>query len=332
MAPKYNTIDVHTHWIPPQWIELIEKEGAANGVRVGRNERNQVTVEIPGWSYAFPKEYTNFDIRLKAMSAARVGMHALSLAYPTVLLLSVPPALAHQLCQVYNDALSAAHLSHPEHFLGLASLPMQAPELALQELERAARLPGIRGVYIATNINGKNLDEQCYWPIYAKCEELELPVFLHPFNNLGAERLSKYYLMNFLGNGFDTAVAAACLMFGGVLDAFPKLDFVLAHAGGAFPTFIGRMDHGATVRREAKLPRPPSTYLRRFHFDTVTHSDEILMNLIRQMGADRIVLGSDHPADMSYTRPVDVVDRLTELSASDRELILHGNAARLLKL
>ena len=92
------------------------------------------------------------------------------------------------------------------------------------------------------------------------------------------------------------------------------------------------MDHGATVRREAKLPRPPSTYLRRFHFDTVTHSDEILMNLIRQMGADRIVLGSDHPADMSHTRPVDVVDRLTELSASDRELILQGNAARLLKL
>ena len=332
MAAKPTAIDVHNHWIPPEWIELLVEEGPAYGAKVGKNERGQVTVEVPEWSYAFPKEYTNLEIRLKAMAAARVDMHALSLAYPTILMLWAPPAFGLRLCQVYNDALSAVHLKYPERFLGLAALPMQAPELAVQEVERASRLPGIRGVYIATNVNGKNIDEQSFWPVYAKCEALDLPVYLHPFKNLGAERLSKYYLINSLGNGFDTAVAAASLMFSGALDAFPKLEVVLAHAGGAFPQAIGRMDHTAAVRRESKLPNPPSSYLRRFYYDTVTHSDEILMNLIRQMGADRIVLGSDHPADMSYTRPVDVVERLTALTAEERALILGGNAARLLRL
>ena len=108
---------------------------------------------------------------------------------------------------------------------------------------------------------------------------------------------------------------------------------MLPHAGGIFPSLIGRMDHGTTVRKECKhMTKPPSTYLRRFHYDTITHSDPILMNLIRQVGADRVVMGSDCPADMSYTRPVDVVERLDGLSASDRDGILGGNAARLLKI
>jgi aminocarboxymuconate-semialdehyde decarboxylase len=117
------------------------------------------------------------------------------------------------------------------------------------------------------------------------------------------------------------------------MDAFPKLDVVLPHAGGTFPWLIGRMDHGSAVRPETKhMTNPPSSYLRRFHYDTITHSTSILMELIRMVGADRVVMGSDHPADMSYERPVDVVERLTPLSGSDRNLILGGNAMRLLKI
>ena len=122
-------------------------------------------------------------------------------------------------------------------------------------------------------------------------------------------------------------------MFGGALDAFPLLDVVLPHAGGVVPILIGRWDHGATVRAEVKdLKHPPSHYLRRFHYDTVAHSAPILMNLVRQVGADRRVAGTDFPADMSDVDPVRTVESLTELSAADRELILRGNAARLLKL
>ncbi len=108
---------------------------------------------------------------------------------------------------------------------------------------------------------------------------------------------------------------------------------MLPHAGGTFPALIGRMDHGTTVRAECKhMPQAPSRYLRRFHYDTIAHSDAILLNLIRQVGADRVVMGSDCPADMGYTRPVDVVERLGDLSAAERDAIVGGNAARLLGL
>jgi len=160
-----------------------------------------------------------------------------------------------------------------------------------------------------------------------------MPIFLHPVAPVGRERTRKYHLGNFIGNPVETGIAAASLVFGGVMDAFPKLDVMLPHAGGIFPALIGRMDHGATVRPECKhMTRPPSSYLRRFHYDTITHGDAILMNLIRQVGADRVVMGSDCPADMSYTRPVDVVERLGELSGNERDAIVGGNAARLLKL
>jgi aminocarboxymuconate-semialdehyde decarboxylase len=210
---------------------------------------------------------------------------------------------------------------------------MQDPSLAVEEVERASKLPGIRGVYMATHVKGKNLDDKSFWPVYERCEGLGLPVFLHPVDPVGAERMHSYYLRNFLGNPYDTGIAAASLMFGGVMDAFPKLDVMLPHAGGTFPVLIGRMTHGTTVRPEVKhMTKAPSTYLRRFYYDTIAHDPQILLNLVRQVGVDRVVTGSDCPADMGYTRPVEVVERLADLPIADREMILGGNPARLLKV
>jgi aminocarboxymuconate-semialdehyde decarboxylase len=324
-------IDLHAHWHAPDFVALIEKEGGKNGGTVSRNARGQVVLSVPGLGTVFQEQYMSLEMRLKAMDAAGVDVHALSETSPMVYWAS--PAFGLRLSQVYNDSLAAAHLKYPDRFLGLMTLPMQDPNLALQELDRAANLPGIRGVYLATHINNKNLDDKSFWPIYARCETLELPILLHPINPVGAERMRSYYLRNFIGNPVDTGIAAASLIFGGVMDAFPKLDVVLPHAGGIMPSLIGRWDHGSSVRPETKhMTQPPSSYLRRFHYDTITHSVPILLNLVRQVGADRVVLGSDHPADMSYERPVDVVERLTELSRSERELIMGGNAARLMKI
>jgi aminocarboxymuconate-semialdehyde decarboxylase len=326
-------IDTHAHWYPPEWVELVANEGAANGAEVGRNDQGRVIMRAPGIRLrpTFSAPYVDIGTRLKLMDEARVDIHALSLTSPMVYW--APPEFGLRLSQVFNDACAAAHLKYPNRFVGLAMVPMQAPALAIQELERVATLPGMRGVYMATHVNGRNLDEPEFFPVYAKCEALDLPIFLHPVAPAAGERMSKYHLGNFLGNPYETGIAAASLMFGGVMDAYPKLDVMLPHAGGTFPNLIGRMDHGATVRAECKhMTRPPSTYLRRFHYDTIAHSDRILMNLIRQVGVDRVVMGSDCPADMSYTRPVDVIERLQELSGGERDSILGGNAARLLKL
>lgn len=322
-------IDIHAHWHAPEFVALLEKEGAQNGAEIGRNDRGFVTLRVPGIRSVFQPQYMDLGTRLERMDEAGVDIHALSLTSPMVYW--APPEFGLKLSRVYNDSLVAAHQQHPDRFLGLAMLPLQAPALAVQEAERAAMLPGIRGVYMATHVNGMNLDEASLFPVYAKCEALELPIFLHPVNPVGAERMRRFHLRNFLGNPYDTGIAAASLVFGGVLDAFPRLEVVLPHAGGTFPALIGRMDHGTTVRAETRhMKQPPSAYLRRFHYDTISHHHPMIRYLIGLVGADRVTLGSDHPADMCYVQPVDFIDRLDELPARERDLMLGGNAARLL--
>ena len=324
-------IDIHAHWFPPEWVQLLEKEGPANGMTIGQNERGQMTFAVPGMTRIFLPTYVDLGIRLKAMDQTGVDVHALSMTNPMVYW--APPAFGLKLSQVYNDALVKAYQQYPRRFVGLAMLPMQASDLAVKELDRLAKLPGIHGVYMATHINGTNLDEQRFFPVYAKCEELEWPVFLHPINPVGVERMRRYYLRNFLGNPYDTGIAAASLIFGGVMDIFPRLDVVLPHAGGTLPALIGRMDHGMTVRPEVKhMKRPGTAYLRRFHYDTVGHSSQFMKYLLGLVGADRLVLGSDHPTDMGYVQPVDWLDKFVELPERERNLILGGNAARLLRL
>jgi aminocarboxymuconate-semialdehyde decarboxylase len=331
IVPRVRVIDVHAHWYPPEWIALMEREGEANGAKIGRDARGYVTAAPRGLRVIFQPQYTDIESRLKSMDKAGVAMHAVSLTQPMVFW--APSAFGAKLCQTFNDACVALNQKHPDRFVGLAMLPMQDQGLALAEFDRVAKLRGIRGIYMATHINGRNLDDKEFWPVYARCEERGLPILLHPVNPVGAERMRGYHLRNFIGNPTETAIAAGSLIFGGALDAFPRLDVVLPHSGGVFPNLIGRWDHGATVRAEVKdLKSPPSHYLRRFHYDTVAHSPAILMNLVRQVGADRVVCGTDFPADMSDVDPVRSVESLVELSTAERDLILRGNAARLLRL
>jgi aminocarboxymuconate-semialdehyde decarboxylase len=230
--------------------------------------------------------------------------------------------------------MSEAHRAFPDRFVGAATLPMQDPKRAVAELERAAALPGIKAVYLGTNVNARELSEGAFAPIFAACEARRLPVLLHPLNVIGAARLGAFYLNNLLGNPFDTAVAAAHLVFGGVLDRHPKLEVCLPHAGGALPYLVGRLQHGQRVRPEnQRVARKPfAAYLRRFTYDTISHAPESMRYLINLVGADRVMLGSDYCFDMGPARPREIVDKQLRLGAGDRARILSGNARRLLGL
>ena len=324
------TIDIHAHWYPEEWLRLFEKDGPKEGARLERGAKGY-TIRTERITNAFDDEFVSLDLRLQGMRRQGVDLQAMSLTAPMVYWAS--PGLGLALSQAYNDAASAAHLRHPESLVGLAMLPMQAPELALKELERCARLPGMRGLYVATNINGADLDEKRFWDIYARTEELGWTLYLHPVDTIGRERTTRYYLKNLLGNPYDTGVAAASLIFGGVMDAFPKLEVNLPHAGGTFPWLIGRLDHGTKVRAELKhMKRMPSEYLRRFTYDTIGHDDRINTALVKLVGADRVLLGTDYCFDMGLTDPVATIARIDGLSESDRALIKGGTAARLLRL
>jgi aminocarboxymuconate-semialdehyde decarboxylase len=274
--------------------------------------------------------YHDLGMRLREMDAQRVAVHALSLMPPMVYW--ADGALGHRLARLVNDAMAGASRAYPERFVFLATLPMQDPEGAVAEVNRAVTQLGARGIYLGTNVRGKELSDPSFLPVFERIDALRVPIFLHPLNVIGAQRLTSYYLHNLLGNPFDTAVAAANIIFSGLLDRFPKLEICLPHAGGALPYLFGRLNHGWKVRAECKaLKRPPSSYLRRFTYDTISHAPESLKYLIDLVGADRVMMGSDYCFDMGYERPVKAVTAL-KLSRSDQEKILSGNAARMLRL
>lgn len=328
------TTDVHAHWFAPEWVGLLEREAAANGAKMGRNAKGHSTIAIPGVALvsSFPPDMVDVPTMIANMDSAGIDIRVFSLTNPMINW--APPEFGLKLARAFNDACAAAHLAHPQRFFGAMTLPMQAPELAVQELERAAKLPGIRGVYMAMHINGNNLDNKAYWPVYEKIEALGLPLCLHPVNPCCIERLKNYHMRNLVGNPHESAIAAGDLIFGGVLDAFPKLEVVLPHAGGSFPWLIGRFDNGVATRKHelGHMTQPASRYLRRFYYDTISHNPQIMRFLIEMVGVDRIMVGSDYNMDAGYSRPVEFVDTIPGLTANERELILSGNAARLLGL
>ncbi|MSQ51886.1 MAG: amidohydrolase [Betaproteobacteria bacterium] len=327
---RVRTIDIHAHWYPVEWLKLFERDAPKEGGKLER-DASQFMIRTARVTNAFDESFVDIESRLAVMDRIGVDVHALSLTTPMVYWAS--PGLGLALSQSYNDAASAVHAKYPERFVGLAMLPMQSPDLALKELERSSKLPGMRGLYLATHVNGVELDDKAFWDVYARAEEIGWPVFLHPMDTMGGDRTGHYYLRNLLGNPYDTGVAAASLIFGGVLDAFPRLEVNLPHAGGAFPGLIGRLDHGAKVRAELKhMKRLPSEYLQRFTYDTIGHDDRINMNLVRLVGADRVLLGSDYCFDMGLDDPVASLARLKELSAEEHDAILGNTAAKLLKL
>jgi aminocarboxymuconate-semialdehyde decarboxylase len=325
-------IDIHAHWYPKRFLDLLAREGPAHGLewREVAGEGPQFRVGHLVTGPAGPR-YIDLDARLEAMDAQGVAAHALSLSQPMVHWAG--RGLGERLAAVYNEELARAHETHPERFVGLAALPMHEPDLALRELERAATLPGVRGVYMATQIQERELSDPAFLPVFERIEALALPVFLHPVMVIGAERLREFYLTNLLGNPFESAIAAAHLIFGGVLDRFPRLEVVLPHAGGAFPWLAGRLNRGWEKRAELRnIRQAPVEYLRRFHYDTIGYSDSVLEYLVRTIGAERVLMGSDYCFPIAYEQPVRIVTANQALSAEEKQMIVETNARRLLRL
>jgi aminocarboxymuconate-semialdehyde decarboxylase len=326
------SIDIHAHFYPEAYLRLLEKHGAEHSAGCDMSNPEGVVIKAgPQLIPPLERRFVDLDLRIEEMNEIGVGVHALSLTIPMVGFAGGQFAL--QLSEAYNDACVEAHQKYPDRLVGFATLPWHAPDLACQELDRIAGFPGIRGVYSATRVGDKDLSDESFFPIYERLEDRGLPLFLHPVQVVDPERLESHYLKNLLGNPFESAIAASYLIFGGVLDRFKNLNICLPHAGGAFPYLVGRLDHGSRVRPElAHRDQHPFEYLRRFHYDTITHSKEALEYLIGIAGSDRIMMGSDYCFDMGYEHPVEIVTGQTALKDSEKTNILGGNARKLLGL
>jgi len=183
-------------------------------------------------------------------------------------------------------------------------------------------------------VGKRELGDEVFWPIYKVLEDLDVPVFIHPHHVAGLDRLQDFYLSNLIGNPLDTTIAAAQLIFSGVLEKYPGLKIILAHGGGQFPFIMGRLEHGYQVRPECeeKVHQPPRLFLKNFYFDTITHNSDALRYLIAFAGIDHVLLGSDYPYDMGNHQPVETVSRVADLTEEDRRKIMRDNAVALFKL
>jgi len=323
------TIDIHTHILTQETAALLSQAGAK--VTITPDDAESAALDVGGVVYR-PFPTGGFDIarRLQDMDATGVDVHVLS-ATPQTYLYKQEAALGATTSAIQNDQIAKHIAAHPTRFMGIATLPMQDPKLAADELTRAMTKLGLRGAMFASNILGKNLDDPSFEPLWAAAEELGAFMFIHPNNVAGAERLKSYYLVNLIGNPLDTTIAAACLVFGGVMDRHPRLKVCLAHAGGFMPYQAGRWIHGWRVRAEPKknIPQEPATIVGRFLYDTIAHSDESLAFLIERAGAARVMLGSDYPYDMAMMDCVAHVRGL-KISDADKAAILGTRAEALL--
>jgi aminocarboxymuconate-semialdehyde decarboxylase len=328
---EFRTVDIHTHVLTEETMELIRKAAPKVAPRLTPIDSDSAVLEVVGTPYRpFPRGGWDIERRLRDMDAAEVDVQVLS-ATPQTYLYGQDASLAAACAAIQNDQIAKLVAAQPDRFLGIATLPMQAPERAADELRRAVRTLGLRGAMIGSNVQGNNLDDPALEPIWAAAAALDALLLIHPVTVAGADRLRSYYLANLIGNPLDTTIAAACLVFGGVLDRHPDLKVLLVHGGGFVPYQAGRWVHGWHVRPEPKinLKQSPEPWIERFYYDTILHSVERLEFLVRSAGAARVLLGSDYPYDMGTSECVRQV-RALSIPAADKAIMLGTQAWSLL--
>ena len=332
-------IDIHAHHLPASCIDLarVDTERQAYGVRIAAPDSGAILYTADDVAQGYEAEQLfSIERRLRDMQRQGVDMQVLSVPPPFGFYYQQDPATSLAICRVVNDALAQVVTEHPTHFIALATVQLQAPEAAAQELERAVRERDLRGVEIGTNVAGVDLDQPGLRPFWARAQSLDVPIFIHSTNSraLGRERFAGYHLGNLVANPTEDALAAARLIFGGVLAEFPDLKVYIAHGGGSCPFLRGRWEHGWKVRPEARLhiQRPPSEYFSKLRFDSLTHSGPALNFLVESVGVERVMLGTDYPYDMADADPVRSVAALPHLSDSQRAMIYGGNAVALFGL
>ena len=324
-------VDLHNHAVTEDVVAFLASEGEHLATRIVDGPGGRVA--RIGESSVRPLHARMCDpaARLADMDRLGIATQAVSCT-PFLMYPGADPELGLAVAQVSNDSLAAIARRHPDRFAPLASVPLQDPPRAADELQRAVGL-GLRGVEIPPSTPELALDDPRLEPFWSAAEALRVPVCIHPFDAAPNGPLARYLLSPLVGNLLDTGLAAALLVMGGVLERHPALRIVLYHGGGAFPALLARLDKGHELFEACRerAPRRPSTYAEQFSFDTVTFDAPWLRYLIERFGADHLVLGSDYPLPLGPEDPVAEV-RALGLDPDAERLILGDNACRLLGL
>ena len=326
-------VDIHCHYANP---DAAAKVADRNPQQHDPNWKfaNDLTREtnVKQMRERAPK-LSSIEVRLKDMDRMGIDIQAVAPA-PHQTYYWTEPGEGAELARMVNERIAEICGKWPDRFVGMGTVPLQDSSLAVAELEHAVKKLGLRGVEINPSVNGKDLTDVhlSLDKFFAKAQELDIVIFMHPIGFTHGERLMNHYFNNVIGNPLETTVAASHLIFDGVLERHPKLKVVLPHAGGYLAHYWARMDHAWKARPDCHtvIKKKPSSYLEKFYFDTITFDRTMLANMVKRYGADHVVLGTDYPYDMGMEQPVDFIGGTKGISASDKVKIMGANAARLL--
>jgi len=328
-------VDLHTHILPPAWPDLRQRYGCDGFVQLEHHGRGCARMTIDGRLF---REITDncWDPlrRIEDCDRHDVALQVLS-TVPVMFSYWAKPEHALDLSRMLNDHVAEVVRAHPQRFAGLGTLPMQAPELAVEELRRCVRELGLRGVEIGSHVNQWELGDPVLSPVFEAAHELGAAIFVHPWDMVGRERMSKYWLAWLVGMPAETALAICSLIFSGTLERLPRLRLCFAHGGGSFAGILGRIAHGFDVRPDlcaVDNPRGPRDYLGRFWVDSLVHDADALRTLLRLVGERRIMLGSDYPFPLGEDAPGSLIASMMDLGKETRQHLLRDNALEFLGL
>jgi predicted TIM-barrel fold metal-dependent hydrolase len=319
-------IDCQSHLFFPEVLEMMRQRKTEPLVY----EQDGTTfLKMGDWLRKVPPAYVSVDAKLAAMDASGIEITLLSTNDPGPEWFGDDgPAVA----QLIHDSLAAVIAKHPTRFRGLCTLPMQNEKAAAAELDRCVKKLGFKGILLYTNLAGAWCDEPPFHWLYARAEELDVPILLHPSKPMTTEQVKGYELTSTLGNMFENTIAMARIIASGLLDKHPNLKLVCPHLGGTLPYICGRMDHQLHVlkRGPQNLQRKPSEYLRSIYMDIVSPLPEAMRFALDFTSADKLLFSSDHP----WVQPEEILDPLRSLNlpAATEAKILSGNARQLFKL
>jgi aminocarboxymuconate-semialdehyde decarboxylase len=323
-------IDFHNHYYPPNYMKALQS--GQSSVKVTVDSDGNPNLHYPGDYNVAVRGHRDLAYRQDVLDTHGVTMQVVTLTTPGTHVET--PAVAAKLASMVNDEFKEAIDTRGRHFTSLATLPLNDPAASAKEFDRATVQLGLPGAMLFSNVNGVALSDERFWPIYERANDRGAVLYIHPAHPVDVSMMNEYWLMPLVGFLMDTTLAAASLVFAGVPERYPKINWALCHLGGTIPFLAERLDRGFHAFKDcrAKIQREPSSYLKAFYYDTVNFNQGALKLAIEFAGADHILSGSDYPHQIgSIPSMLDAVNKLP-VTDEQREAIRWKNAAKILGL